>query len=217
MLLLLPPAARPASAADRLVNKSKSLKILEGAGDYFLNLLNLDTSDFKIPPHHERYLAWFKALYLNSVPDKLISKNDKGAIMSVYQYIAVSKLSNYKDYTLAESGPGFVVDSKQFPIASISPEQPAAYVALLKFVAKSPRGNHYHKEKVEYMLVLSGELRCKFYLPNKRDETVEVLLHSGEMVRILPGCAHEFTAVNGDVYAMELSPQKLDLDDIFSL
>lgn len=136
--------------------------------------------------------------------------------MKIEDFVTIFSIETSKDYGFAEKGLGFVVDG-QYPIASLSPEGPISYIALLLFAEGNPRGDHYHREKVEYMTPLSGKLRCDLQLVDTPEETLVVMLQPGEILRILPGCAHTFTAVDGDVYALEFAPQKLDLGDVISV
>ena len=39
---------------------------------------------------------------------------------------------------------------------------------------------------------------------------------SGQMVTIQPGCVHTYTAIGGDVYALEYSPQRYKGADVTS-
>lgn len=116
--------------------------------------------------------------------------------MSVKDYVEIKDIPLSKDYHLAESGKGFVVPGQSF-IASISPEEPVNYVALLHFNEGEPRGNHYHKLKTEYLVVLNGRLRCRLHLPEDSSDVYEVILEPGKIIKILPNCAHVVTAIGG--------------------
>lgn len=136
--------------------------------------------------------------------------------MSVKDHLKFFKFNNEQDYSLAESGLGFLIPGSSAK-AAISPPEPIEYFALLTFREGEPRGNHYHKEKVEYMIILNGSLHCDFSLVSNRKDSYSVKLNAGEMVRISPGCTHTYTAVGGDATALEISPQKLDLSDVIEL
>jgi hypothetical protein len=56
--------------------------------------------------------------------------------MAVKDFIEIINIPPTKDYKLAEEGFGFVVPGRQF-LASISPDEPINYVALLRFVQKA--------------------------------------------------------------------------------
>ena len=136
--------------------------------------------------------------------------------MKISDFIEVSQLGTIKNYHDAETGPGFVVPGEP-PIVSLSPEVSAAYVALLNFAEDVPRGNHYHCRKIEYMTVLNGTLFCDFFLVDDPSQKMSLVLEAGQSVRIQPGCVHTFTAKGGDVFALELSPQHLDLSDVVTM
>ena len=55
------------------------------------------------------------------------------------------------------------------------------------------RGNHYHRHKTEYVLVLCGPCRARFQRP-QTGETAELILaaEQPELIRIAPGTAHAF-------------------------
>ncbi|PID98747.1 hypothetical protein CSA80_04765 [Candidatus Saccharibacteria bacterium] len=116
------------------------------------------------------------------------------------------------DYSLSANGRGFVVPG-QPPAASLSPDEPVRYIALLKSEEGQPRGNHVHRTKVETIIVLSGSLKCEFRLSEDENVRDEFVLRAGDAVRVLPGCIHTYTAIGGGANAIELSPQALDLTD----
>lgn len=86
------------------------------------------------------------------------------------------------------------------------------FIAILSFLKDGPRGNHYHKTKLEFMNILKGKVRCELYMPNKPEIMLEIILNAGEQIVIKPGCAHIFTALGDDVLAMEFA--QLTLDEI---
>ena len=107
--------------------------------------------------------------------------------MSVKDHLNFFKFNNEQDYSLAESGFGFLIPGS-LAKASISPPEPIEYFALLTFKEGEPRGNHYHKEKVEYVIILNGSLRCDFSLVSNLKDSSAVSFNAGEMVRMSPGC-----------------------------
>lgn len=136
---------------------------------------------------------------------------------SISDFIEVSQLESVKDYEALETGEGFIVSSGDYPTGVIHTRAEANIIALLVFAHDVPRGDHYHHQKVEYMVVLKGILKCSFFLPEAPKKTEEVILKAGQQVRILPGCAHTYTALEGDVYALEYAPQKFKMEDVITV
>lgn len=136
--------------------------------------------------------------------------------MNLPDYVTITELPNNKDYHLAEEGLGFVVPGEYF-LTSISPEAPIQYVALLRYVMGEQRANHYHKLKLEHLIVLDGRLECEFFIPNSENEKIIIEVDAGKMITIKPGCGHTFTSLSETACVLELSPQKLDLSDQISL
>lgn len=132
--------------------------------------------------------------------------------MALSDYVAVTKLADEKNYGLAETGEGFVVPGPEFT-ASISPTEPMNYIALLQYVEGELRANHYHKKKREYLVVLNGKLKCIFYPYDNPADKIEMMVEAGNMIQIEPNCVHLLRAIEGATSVLEMSPQKLDLDD----
>jgi dTDP-4-dehydrorhamnose 3,5-epimerase-like enzyme len=102
-----------------------------------------------------------------------------------------------------KNGEGFVASGLNTQTAAINTQFPAEFIALLEFLESEPRGNHYHREKIEVMVVLNGELLCEFRLPEDDEVQISRVLTAGEYVRVAPQCVHTFTAINGNVVAIE--------------
>jgi dTDP-4-dehydrorhamnose 3,5-epimerase-like enzyme len=85
----------------------------------------------------------------------------------------------------------------------------------LEFLPDQPRGNHYHLEKVEYMLIVSGRLHAKYELRDDSHQATEMVLEAGQLVRVMPGCIHTYTAIDETVIAIEFSPQIFKSKDVF--
>lgn len=135
-------------------------------------------------------------------------------------FLEFKEFEHEKDYSRLEGGPGFVIlDSDECPTCSLHTDCDAAFIALLQFKHDTPRGNHYHLKKEEHMVVMSGTLKCVFAWPPEsgNDETYERILEQGQMVVIQPGCVHTFTALNGDVMALEFAPQVFEMADTIQL
>ncbi len=133
-------------------------------------------------------------------------------------HLEFHELDHQKDYSKLEGSRGFVVDEGSSPTAVINTIGDAAFIALLRFSAGQPRGNHYHLKKTEHMIVLRGDLLCIFEDPRKSQEhRVERVLRTGEMVVIRPGCVHTYVAQGDDVIALEYAPQPFEQDDTIEL
>lgn len=100
-------------------------------------------------------------------------------------------------------GQGFVSSGTHMPTAAINTQYPANFIALLEFQESQPRGNHYHLEKTEVIIVLKGKIQGEFRLPEDDKVQISRVLGVGEFVRIAPGCVHTFTALQGSAMAIE--------------
>jgi 8-oxo-dGTP pyrophosphatase MutT (NUDIX family) len=177
-----------------------------------------------LAPHHRRYVDQHR-FWLEK--NAIIIKDRSGCyekeeltmsavleMSAIEDYIELSELGSIKDYPALEVGDGFVVTSTTYPKAAIHTQADAKFIALLEFVHNVPRGNHYHLRKVEHMIVLHGRLLCSFAMPNDPKTTIERILKPGQMVRILPGCVHTYTALDGNVFALEYAPQRYEASDV---
>jgi len=136
---------------------------------------------------------------------------------NIKDYIEISKYGDTKDYKALEEGDGYIFPSKVNPVAVMQTKEDAKFIAVLTFEDGQPRGNHYHHKKIEYMTVLSGKLHCSCYLLEKPDDVLEFVLNEREEVKIMPGCVHIMTAIDGDAYAIEYSPVRYKMDDVVFL
>ena len=135
----------------------------------------------------------------------------------IKDYIEVYKFGSEKDYKKLEEGDGYIFPSTTNPIAVMHTKEDAKFIALLTFEEGQPRGNHYHHKKIEYMTVLTGKLHCSCYLLENPEDVFEFILDEREQVKIMPGCVHTMTALDGDVYAIEYSPIRYRMDDVVFL
>lgn len=60
------------------------------------------------------------------------------------------------------------------------------------------RANHYHKETIQYLYVLSGRLRVVIQMPGQ--STVEQIIGEGEMVVNAPFEAHAFESLENSSF-----------------
>ena len=197
-----------------------AVRTTEGKGTGIFTLADCLALE-RMAPHHKQYMLDYGQELIASISKQYVLRKDKIRIMSEQQrvtdYFEVSDFSPVKDLQGLESGRGSIEIEGDLMSALIPPEAPAQFVAYLEFPADKPKGYHYHDRKVEYMLVLKGRLRAKFELRGRPDETEEIVLEPGQMVRILPGCIHTLTAIGEKVVAIEYSPQKYSSEDVTKL
>lgn len=81
------------------------------------------------------------------------------------------------------------IDSRGF-IADVLYSHPVDHVAVIDTVAKSIRGNHYHKESIQHILITKGALEY-WYKPLDSDEPAKcVLLREYDFVTTPPREIH---------------------------
>jgi hypothetical protein len=136
---------------------------------------------------------------------------------NIRDYIELSTYGSEKDYQALEDGDGYIFPSPTNPVAVIHTKEDAKFIGVLTFEEGQPRGNHYHHKKIKYMTVLSGTLHVSCYLLDAKDDVYEFTLSERDEAKILPGCVHTMTAVGGDAYAIEYSPNRYRQDDVVFL
>ena len=78
-------------------------------------------------------------------------------------------------------------------IMDIIESEPIEYVTIISSKMGSIRGNHYHKESVQYTFVLKGKLKL---LTQKPDEEVETnTIQTGDLVYTPPMEKHTLVAL----------------------
>lgn len=76
-----------------------------------------------------------------------------------------------------------------------------------------PRGNHFHRKKVEIIYIIKGKVRVRIEdLSDHSRATVD--LASGDIIRIQPNCAHVYVAQEY-TQALELNTVPYDPADTF--
>lgn len=85
------------------------------------------------------------------------------------------------------------------------------FLAYVDFkLDKGVRGNHYHKNKDEYLYLCKGAVKGYFKsLSEESTEIEEILIEEGTLIHILPNCAHAFETVK-EGHAIEFSPTKFE-------
>jgi uncharacterized RmlC-like cupin family protein len=87
------------------------------------------------------------------------------------------------------------------------------YIAFIELREGTPRGNHYHKIKKEWIYLLRGELTVIAEDLDSK-ERATVTMSAGDLVQIHPGIAHALKIVKaGD--AVEFSTARFDASDIY--
>lgn len=135
----------------------------------------------------------------------------------VKDYVTFGKLSLGKDAEALEDGQGgWIENSNNLPLAVFNTLYPAKFFAVLEFGENVQRGNHYHLEKEETIIVLSGELNYKLWLADSNEELSGVM-KAGDYVRIKPNCAHSFVSKSGDALALEYGSVEYSTQDVIKL
>ncbi len=134
-------------------------------------------------------------------------------MLSIQNYYEVTNLDLEKNYSKLENGEGYVV-TEPFPAAALHLKESAKFVALLNFIENTPRGNHYHNNKTEYLVVLSGKLKCELALAEDKNQKTTLNLTAGQTIKISPKCIHVYTSIGGDTLALEYSGQKYEAKDV---
>jgi ADP-ribose pyrophosphatase YjhB (NUDIX family) len=197
-----------------LLDDENDINIIEGEGFELIGIeecLNLNN----LANHHKLYISQYKDYVLEidfqEQSKKLFDKID------ICDFVKIDTLRNVKDYSLLEKGLGFVIGGQNDFSASIPAKEFIKYIALLQFVPNVPRGNHYHFRKVEYMIIIKGEMSARLQRYNKKDDCIEVVWEKGQIIRTLPGCIHTLTALgDSNTVTIELSPQEYVGSDVIN-
>ena len=133
--------------------------------------------------------------------------------MKITDFISITKLHPEKDWGLLESGRGLMYKKQGAMLACIHNGEPMRYLAFIEFAPNTPRGGHYHNEKIENICVVSGKLKAKYWLADNSAESMEIELSPGDTVNIKPGMVHVYESTSG-AFAVEFSPNKFELKDV---
>jgi quercetin dioxygenase-like cupin family protein len=92
-------------------------------------------------------------------------------------------------------------------------EEPVRYLAYMELSKGAVRGNHYHREKREFVYVIVGEVLLHVEDPSSgRRESVT--LQAGDLGMIETGIAHAYQTV-APGHAIEFSPSHFNPEDTF--
>lgn len=67
------------------------------------------------------------------------------------------------------------------------------YVTIIHSRKDAVRGNHYHKDTIQYLYVLSGKLRAVAQMPGEKP--AEAILEAGDLIVNTPLERHAFKAI----------------------
>jgi len=134
--------------------------------------------------------------------------------VAVKDYISISKISTDRDPSALErEGKGYMAWKDDALAALFHNGTPMKFIAFLEFKNGVSRGNHYHRTQRQYLLVVAGDLRSKFILPDAPDDVLELTLTQGDLLYCEPGCVHSYQAVDSSL-AIEYSPELYEVDDM---
>ncbi|MEI6567204.1 MAG: cupin domain-containing protein [Verrucomicrobiota bacterium] len=86
------------------------------------------------------------------------------------------------------------------------------YIACVELSGSFPRGNHYHRNKEEWIYVMRGKVRLVVENVESRErESLEC--PAGDLVVVYPGIAHAVHVLEPGL-AVEFSPQEFDPADV---
>jgi quercetin dioxygenase-like cupin family protein len=91
--------------------------------------------------------------------------------------------------TSFEDGRGKIID--------IVSNETVHAATLITFTNGAIRGNHYHNNTIQWNYVLSGKI--KVILGNKDEKLNEIILSSGDLLKISEGEKHTFKALEESV------------------
>lgn len=122
-------------------------------------------------------------------------------------------------YTLPLSAPltqGGRIMTAAGELAQLVNGEAFRHLAYLEFADKPAiaRGNHYHRSKDEYLYVLRGRLQATLQ-DITTHERATVIVETGDLVRIQPGCAHVYRPLSY-TQALEFAPTPFDPGDTYS-
>ena len=132
--------------------------------------------------------------------------------MTINKLVSVTKLKKENDIGAAlNKGNIFQYEKRGCINYVFHNGEPMRYLTYLEFAPNKDRGNHYHNEKEENLLVLKGNIKAKYWLLDNSD-VLELILEPGDIVNVKPGVVHVYISENG-ASAIEYSPQILDYND----
>ena len=119
--------------------------------------------------------------------------------------VIVEQLGNSRDMEMLERGNGFVENVEGVITAFVHNGEPVAFVGYIDFAPMEVRGQHYHRERWEKLVILWGSVRGRFCRPKTPADVWESTFMARDVISIAPSCAHSFVSEDGAA-ALELSP-----------
>ncbi|MDF1683227.1 MAG: cupin domain-containing protein [Legionellaceae bacterium] len=99
--------------------------------------------------------------------------------------------------------------------AYINPEEDVKFTGIIEFVpGTGVRGNHYHKNKLEILYIISGEIKAYYWEADNPDEITEVIHTKGDKITIPPCIGHGFEAIQHTI-VLEMTTTAFDMADTF--
>ena len=194
-----------------MIENNREIECCEGQESAFFDLNKVLEMPIKIPSHHRRVLE----LVLDYYKKYLLTNLKEVACMlnGVEDYVSVTCLgTEKKPLEYEKTGKGYIVKKGNALTALYHNREPVCCLAYIEFEPGKTRGDHFHYKKVENMCVVKGKIKAQYMLPNNPEKVLELELKAGDIVHILPGCAHSYMADEWAV-ALEYSPQKFELSD----
>jgi dTDP-4-dehydrorhamnose 3,5-epimerase-like enzyme len=133
--------------------------------------------------------------------------------MSDFPKLIVRRLPRYRVPLERPVLDGGVIEMPAGDFIQVANAEPVRFVAYLGFRAgtSASRGNHYHLRKTETLTVIRGRLRAR-YADVDTGARLERVLEAGDQVRVLPRCAHSYSALE-DSAAIEWATHDFDPAD----
>tara|TARA_R110000868_G_scaffold45524_6_gene151108 strand:- start:877 stop:1287 length:411 start_codon:yes stop_codon:yes gene_type:complete len=107
---------------------------------------------------------------------------------------------------------------KAFPkgdTAYINPVEDVKFTGIIEFVpGTGVRGNHYHKNKLEILYIITGQIKALYWEADNPDEITEIIHTKGDKITIPPHIGHGFEAIQHTI-ALEMTTTAFDMADTF--
>ena len=131
----------------------------------------------------------------------------------ISDYVTLARLNtSYDPQALQKYGIGYRLSQDGVATIFCHSGQAMRFLAYLEFGADRPRGNHYHRSKVEHLCIVKGSLLARYHLVGQPEECLDINLGVGDVVTVMPGCVHSYVA-GTFAAALEFSPQPFDESD----
>lgn len=133
--------------------------------------------------------------------------------MKINQLVTITKLKKEEDIKCAmQTGKIFQYEKRDCINYVFHNGEPMRFMTYLEFAPNKERGNHYHKDREENLLVIKGNLKARYWLVDNDDEVLELVLTQGDIVNVKQGVAHVYISKER-ASAIEFSPQVLNYND----